>query len=285
MDKELDFFAIPQSLNYQQRLNGILDNFLSNQDNLPWKEIATRSGPEPRLSVLMQAASELASTESNSLFRKNDRADVMVTSLWLSYVLNKARMEVVKYPEVKFNELSADSIREIAILSRNPENICKIQVLLREKYGILLIIERAFKGMNLDGVVTKISDGLPVIGLSVRYSRYDYFWFTLVHELAHIYLHYESLDEPICDDLDEKGESTDIEAEANRFATDSLIPRRLWAKANVKRSLTEADLFTLARDAQIHPAIAAGILRKHTGNYRIFSGIVNKIDTRTLLGV
>ena len=30
----------------------------------------------------------------------------------------------------------------------------------------------------------------PVIGLTLRHDRLDNFWFTLMHQLAHIVLHY-----------------------------------------------------------------------------------------------
>ncbi|MGA3843425.1 ImmA/IrrE family metallo-endopeptidase [Ralstonia nicotianae] len=47
-----------------------------------------------------------------------------------------------------------------------------------------------------DGVVFCLDDGHPVIGLSLRHPRLDIFWFTLMHELAHIVLHKELLTEP-----------------------------------------------------------------------------------------
>jgi HTH-type transcriptional regulator/antitoxin HigA len=139
--------------------------------------------------------------------------------------------------------------------------------------------------MKLDGITTKLPNGIPVIGLSFRYPRYDHFWFTLLHALAHVSLHYSALDEPICDDLDMTNIESEIEAEANRIAADMLIPRHIWNKAEVHRSLKEADLMRLASDAAIHPAVAAGMIRRKNANYRLFSNIVNEIDTRHLLGI
>ena len=31
--------------------------------------------------------------------------------------------------------------------------------------------------------------GCPVIGLTLRYDRLDNFWFVLLHELGHVFLH------------------------------------------------------------------------------------------------
>lgn len=235
--------------------------------------------------VLIKAASELANINTKSLFRKNDRADNTLTSIWLSHVLARSRISLLESGNTKFKGIDPDSLRYIGRLSLEPNNVQKLPSILEKQFGIILVIESAFKGMNLDGVVTKTGNGVPIIGLSVRYSRYDNFWFTLMHELSHVLLHYDSLDEPICDDLESTDEQADIEAEANRFAADSLIPRRLWMKANVRRSLSQTDLLTLATEAEIHPALAAGIIRKSTGNYRLFNEIVNGINIRELLGV
>ena len=42
---------------------------------------------------------------------------------------------------------------------------------------------------HLDGAALKSHEGRPVIGLTLRYDRIDNFWFTLLHELAHVGLH------------------------------------------------------------------------------------------------
>lgn len=285
MDNDTDFFSIPQSQHFRSRLDETLRTLVTNQVSLPWKEIGSRSGNKAPLAVLMEAASELASINAQSLFRKNDRADNTLTSIWLSYVLTQSRISLLESNNTKFKGLNQESLRYIGSLSREPNNVHKLPSILEKQFGIILVIERAFKGMNLDGVVTKTDNGVPIIGLSVRYSRYDNFWFTLMHELSHVLLHYDSLDEPICDDLDSTDELADVETEANRFAADSLIPRRLWMKASVRRSLNKTDLLTLAAEAEIHPAIAAGIIRKSTGNYRLFNDIINNINIRELLGV
>lgn len=47
----------------------------------------------------------------------------------------------------------------------------------------------------------KDSDGTPIIGLSLRYDRLDNFWFTLLHECAHIWKHVDET-EAFLDDLD-----------------------------------------------------------------------------------
>jgi HTH-type transcriptional regulator/antitoxin HigA len=104
-----------------------------------------------------------------------------------------------------------------------------------------------------------------------------------MHELSHISLHYNLLASPIWDDLELIDES-DIEIEANRLAADALIPRQIWRKAEVHRSLAESDAIKMATQAEIHPAIAAGMLRKKNNNYQLFSNLINTVDTTEIFG-
>ena len=63
---------------------------------------------------------------------------------------------------------------------------------------------------------------------------------------------------------------------ANTDAQEALIPAKLWAKAHVTTSHSLEDAMSLAREACVHPAIVAGRLRWHTGNWRLLSGLVSE---------
>jgi HTH-type transcriptional regulator/antitoxin HigA len=96
--------------------------------------------------------------------------------------------------------LSASFLRDLAQLSwfeKGP--LLAIEFL--EKHGIAIIIEPSLKGTRIDGAALKDIDGQPIIGLSLRYDRLDNFWFTLLHEVAHIWKHVHN-EETFLDDLD-----------------------------------------------------------------------------------
>jgi len=68
----------------------------------------------------------------------------------------------------------------------------------------------------------------PVIGLTLRHDRIDNFWFTLLHELAHLVEHYQvlsSTDHVFFDELDIETDD-EIEAQADRLAKNSLVPSK-----------------------------------------------------------
>jgi HTH-type transcriptional regulator/antitoxin HigA len=118
-----------------------------------------------------------------------------------------------------------------------------------------------------------------VVALSLRYSRLDYFWFTLMHELAHLCLHPESLKAAIIENLDGEAESL-IELEADKLALNSFVPRNVWRNCPPKYSFSKDTVVNFAREVGIHPAIVAGRLRKELNRYDCLSGMVNDIDVR-----
>jgi hypothetical protein len=73
-------------------------------------------------------------------------------------------------------------------------------------------------------------------------DRFDNFWFTLLHELAHVAAHLTNGTEVIFDDL-EIGSDLDIEQEADEMARVALIPDELWATFNSGADVSTAEVF------------------------------------------
>ncbi|MDR9836408.1 ImmA/IrrE family metallo-endopeptidase [Herbaspirillum huttiense] len=278
-----DFSVYPPSAT--NLLQQILANLEANVEHLKWKEICLRQGGRDAFSIMLETAFELSYMgEQQTLFRKNDSANDALIAIWLANVFRSAKSFLVKSPRREFKSLSLDALPKIAQLSVDINSPRTISAYLWEHFGIALIFEKAFSGMKLDGLVTRMKSGNPLIGMSLRYSRYDYFWFTLMHELSHVALHYELLDSPIVDDTDQYQDS-EVEKEANRLASDSMISRRLFNKAEVNRTRSQQDLESLATEASIHPIVAAGLVRHSQRNFEIFSKMVNSVDVRSMLGM
>ena len=114
-------------------------------------------------------------------------------------------------------------MRDVARCSTTADGPLKAREHLAN-HGIALVVEKHLKNTYLDGAVLRLGDGRPVIGLTLRYDRIDNFWFTLMHELAHVSLHMEDNgNRAFFDDLD-LNESSRMEKEADEMAEDALIP-------------------------------------------------------------
>ncbi len=116
--------------------------------------------------------------------------------------------------------------------------------------------------------------------MSLRFSRLDYFWFTLLHELAHLVLHREMLNAPVFFDVESGAEQDEIEKAANRLAKDSIVERRSWRSCAPKYDTSDGAVHTYAAEQGVHSSLVAGLLRKEFGNYARYSSIVNEFDVR-----
>lgn len=212
------------------------------------------------------------------LFRKSDTSNVALCSAWQARVSTIAKLLIMAKQIDDFHGINKNDLKAIARLSPDETIIKKLPELLAKK-GIVLVYERALPSMKLDGVVFKFEAGHPVIGISFRFSRLDNFWFTLMHELAHICLHYDLLLNPIFDDL-ESDEKNTMEIQANRLAKNSFVERSVWRSCKAKYTRNEDDVIKFSEKIGVHPAIVAGMLQKETSSYNIYRKIVDKVNIR-----
>lgn len=147
--------------------------------------------------------------------------------------------------------------------------------------GIQLVIESHLSNTYLDGAAFLLSDGSPVIGMTLRYDRLDNFWFVLFHELIHIIKHLHKGDiESIFDDLDAKAEG--IEQEADEQAGEILVPEDRWNTALARYLRTKDSIIDFSNELGIHRAIVAGKIRREANNYMILTDMVGQGEVRKL---
>lgn len=257
-----------------------------NKKNIPLKELINReaiSENKDQEFEVFKLISRAAKNNATPLFRagkipQSDKRNVLVT-IWQG-LINKRAKELHALPVYKKN-IDKNFISELIKKSADISHLPSISGYLHNS-GVGLIIEPTFPGLGVDGLVYRNKKGNPIIALSLRYDRLDNFWFTLAHELSHIALHYEHLDDAIIEDLDQTNIS-EIEDEANYFASESIISSSIWRRCEFRRKQTDDSLNELAKSQGIHPTLLAGKLRNETGNYELFSKLVNKYHVREIL--
>lgn len=229
------------------------------------------------LAMLALQSAEVA----GALYRKNPQAHETKVQAWLSSSITMAKRLSLTM-DAKYKGISQDDICNIIRLSLEPETIVRLPDILAEQYGVALIVQPGYTSMRMDGCALKLPDSRPMIGITLRYNRYDNFWFTLVHELAHLCLHDDHLDTPIVDDLDE-AVTDDIEAEANAFARECFVPRREWRILYENRH-SEAQLEKTCAGLGVHPDIVAGLIRFAAKDYKLYPRHHRTVDVKKILG-
>lgn len=204
----------------------------------------------------------------------NKKVDTLALWAWQTRVQQKAAESRLVNP-FEVGSVDLDFMRRLAGESWAESGPIRAREFLNY-HGIHLIVEPHLPKTYLDGAVMRDAAGNPVVALSLRYDRVDNFWFTLMHELAHVALHLDG-DSVFIDDLDSTGEVDAVEKEADELACEALIPAEAWDKEAI---VTEADIRNLAGKLHISPAIVAGRWQRETGSYRKFAKLLGRSQVR-----
>ncbi len=218
--------------------------------------------------------------------RANAKMDVHALQAWCLFVLCQARdagLKGIYQP----GTIDPAFLRELARLSTFDEGP-KLAKEKLAKHGIALIVADHLPKTYLDGAALWTIDNVPVVGMTIRYDRLDNFWFCLLHELAHLGRHcFDGNREVFIDDLQlrERNHARDDEREreADEWAQNALIPHGLWSEHPARFSPSVQNVLSLARQADVHPAIVAGRIRHEFHNYRLLSQFVGAKEVRPLL--
>jgi HTH-type transcriptional regulator / antitoxin HigA len=257
-----------------------------NLDTVSRGSSTTKKAAESCLKAFLTQVYE--NTAAPVLFRRTFRGDVLndeksfySTLAWSARVLQRAKQSSKEYKKFDPSELNDEFFVRIARLSCLIDGPRKVIDVLADK-GIALVIEPKLPNTLLDGAAILSESRLPVIGMTLRYDRIDYFWFTLLHELAHIWKHINSPDEAFIDRIETTLESSIVEKQANRIARDALIPRAIWKRSHAFMNPSRESILKLAQELSIHPAIIVGRLQKENENYSMFRDMLGQGSIRSL---
>lgn len=158
---------------------------------------------------------------------------------------------------------SLGSIRSLTI--REPAGFLPELTQILADAGVALAIIPHFPGTRAHGATFRLGKDKAALVMTIRGSWADVFWFSLFHELGHILLHDRYT--VILEDDDGDPSLAHREAEADRFACETLIP-----PADYRRFLAVGDFMppaiaAFAEAAGIDAGIVVGRLQ-HDGRLK-----------------
>jgi HTH-type transcriptional regulator/antitoxin HigA len=222
------------------------------------------------------SAAAVAMLRKTRTERTNAKTDLTALEAWCAAALVRAEKVTIKKTKISDPKKAARRLAQLSVLPDWQDQI----VSALHGMGIIFVILEHLPGTFLDGAAMCRGDGVPVIALTLRHDRLDNFWFTLLHEFAHVVCHLSPDRQLILDDLDVASSET-IEAEADSFARNALIPPIIW-KQIVEDSSAE-EVIDAAEKAGVHPAIAAGRWRFEHSDYRRFSKLIGRGEVKSVL--
>ena len=206
--------------------------------------------------------------------------DQYALAAWTARVITVASANVPKAQFAKDNidRSFLNSLVRLSVFPDGPRLACRY---LRDQ-GVSVVIERHLPNTYLDGSAIAMARDHPIVALTLRYDRVDNFWFSLMHELAHLSLHLGSEIDQFYDDFDVDNQGDPREREADAFAGDILIPKIIWDEIPVSKMRAPNVVLDLAKRLGIHPAIVAGRVRYETKDFRILNKLVGHKQVRAL---
>jgi len=155
-----------------------------------------------------------------------------------------------------------DGVNELLDLAGREDGLVLVAGVLKD-LGIHFVIVPHLPKTSIDGAVLA-ADGNPLVALTLRYDRIDAFWFTLMHEMAHLVLDHRG---SRLEDLDGEAGGDSEEAEADVLAAEWLVPGDALTDfvQRVKPHFSRHAIWSFARSVGRHPAIVLGRLQ-HDGH-------------------
>jgi HTH-type transcriptional regulator / antitoxin HigA len=194
--------------------------------------------------------------------------DGSLTQAQLAWLYRARQLARALKVESKFSASSLNSaLTQLSKLKRDPEEVRHIPRVLSAA-GIRFLIVEPLPHTKIDGVCFWLDADSPVIALSVRYDRIDWFWHTLMHEMAHV-KNKDGMDSTTLDtDLvgvdaqpfEDKGDS---EKAADLFAVNFLVSQAKLDRfiARVHPLYSKLKISAFANSNEVHPGIVVGQLQ------------------------
>lgn len=181
---------------------------------------------------------------------------------WLFRARTLARGLTVKN---KFTDARyVEAVAKLRALTHAPQEARHVSKILPES-GIRVLLLEPLPQTRIDGVCFWLNEREPVVVVSLRYDRIDWFWQTLMHELVHV-KNRDGLKEPPHLDIDILAQEDEGEKAVNAAAAAILIDRAAMTDfiGRVSPLYSKERIRGFAARIGVHPGIVVGQLQ-HRG--------------------
>ncbi len=225
---------------------------------------------------LVEKANEMLKLLKISDFEQFDRAykdlsiDFMedggereAIAIWLNLCESEIEIQNIDLKDKKFNRDSLEAeLEKFKLLSHNEDthkSLVSCQKLCN-KLGIYFVMCEGITNSKVRGALTTYKNH-PAIYISGRFKSHSHIWFAIMHEIAHLILHYDKKETLISFEEDSQNIKED---EANKFARDVFISEEDYERFIENRNFTKEKILEFAHNQNLLPCFVVAFL-KHDG--------------------
>jgi HTH-type transcriptional regulator/antitoxin HigA len=184
---------------------------------------------------------------------------------WLCRAMQlAATLPAEQFSDDRFEE----ALKRLRGLLGDPARVRDVPAVLAQA-GIRFVVVEHLPQSKIDGACLWLDEHSPVIAISVRFDRIDWFWHTVLHELKHVknrdgLTANEPLDTDLVGEKAKKSEDKpEFEKQADAFAADFLVPRSKLRDfmVSVRPHYSKVKIQSFAHKLGVHPGIIVGQLQ------------------------
>lgn len=122
--------------------------------------------------------------------------------------------------------------------------------------GVVLVGLPNLRNASLQGATKRFKNGSVLLLITDRNKDADIFWFSLIHELGHIY------HKDFYSDYEDRDLYNQQEDKADKFAHEFLIPDKLYNDFVGDKDFRKEAILNFSKELKIHPGIVVGRLQR-----------------------
>ena len=215
------------------------------------------------LNFLGVASAEPLSYQQAVGFRITESAQQEVSPGALAVWLRKGELDAQEVATADYDEnVFREALSQIRrMTSQPPREFIPAMSALCADAGVVHCMVQELPKSGANGATRWLTDRKALIQMSIRNKWADIFWFTFFHEACHL-LNHRTQRRIVIDGLEGDPDTEEIEAEADRFASDFLIAPEKWRDFCDEDSFTADPVRGFAQSVGIAPFIVVGRLQK-----------------------
>ena len=189
-----------------------------------------------------------------------DQKHMINSKAWVQTAINMAESITVNpYDPIKLKKL-LPKFRELTTQDFT-SSICHIKELLADA-GVAFVLLPPLKNSYIDGAVKWINDTRVILAMNSKGDDIGKFWFSFFHEIRHI-LQKKLKTVFVSNSSNEiASKNALLEEDANRFASDFLIPPKEYKKLNLLKAISDKNIISFAESIGVHPSIVVERLQQ-----------------------
>lgn len=193
-----------------------------------------------------------------------DGGEKEAIAVWLNLCESEIEIQNLNLEDNNFDkEKFIKNLEKFKILSNNDDtekSLMSCQKLCN-RLGIYFVVCEAVTNSKVRGALTTYK-GHPTIFISGRFRHHSHIWFAIMHEFAHLVLHYDKKETLVSMEVEEIGDLK--ENKANQYVRNVFFPEREYNSFVQIGSFKEDDIINFAKKQKILPCFVVAFL-KHDG--------------------